>query len=193
MTHSRKRTDEATWRRIGFLVVLFATCFACNAQAQVVPVAYWSAPGSTCVPADAPIKFNRHKVNLQSVQHAVDNIDLITLSCSLFFLPPAPGPVSSWRLGMTYRDSTGSATAAFVRARLYRVAAGGTFPILMAEVNSDSFAITGLATRRSDSFVHDFDFWANSYWVHVDLNRSSTSDIVVLNSVQLAGDTCTKC
>lgn len=145
------------------------------------------------MPADAPIKFNRHKVNLQSVQHAVDNVDLISLNCSFFFLPPSPGVVSSWQLGVTYRDSTGNGTTAIVRARLYRVAAGGTFPTLIAEMNSNSFANTGVTTQRSASFVHAFDFWANSYWVHVDLDRSSTSDVVILHNLHLVGDTCGKC
>jgi hypothetical protein len=73
------------------------------------------------------------------------------------------------------------------------VAAGGTVPTLMAEMNSNSFANMGLTTQRSPSFIHTFDFAANSYWVHVDLDRSSTSEFVILHNMHLVGDTCGTC
>lgn len=174
------------------LALLSAICFVTAAQAQV-PVFFWNAPGSTCVPADAPIKFNRHKVNIGSVQHAVDNVDLITLNCAIGFFNVAPGTVSSWKLGVTYRDPSGVGPTALVRARLYRVATGGTVPTLLAEMNSNYFANTGVTTQRSPSFVHTFDFAANSYWVHVELDRASTSEWVILHNMHLVGDTCGTC
>lgn len=172
------------------LALLFAVCLAGAAEAQV-PQIVWSAPASVCVPADATTKFTRHKVNLESVQHAVSNVDLITLNCPIGFFNP--GGINSWQLGATYRDSTGVGATAFVRARLYRVAAGGTAPVFMAEMNSNSFPVTGVTTQKSPSFTHSFNFPANSYWVHVDLDRAATSDIVVLHNVFLVGDSCGIC
>lgn len=172
------------------LVLLFALCLAGAAEAQV-PQIVWSAPASTCVPADATIKFNRHKVNVESVQHAVDNVDLIILNCPIGFFNT--GSITGWQLGATYRDSTGASMAGFVRARLYRVTAGGTVPVLMTEMNSDAFVNTGLTTQRSPSFTHSFNFAANSYWVHVELDRSSTSDLVIFHNLQLVGDSCGIC
>ena len=186
-----RQSNEGVFPMIArILASLFAVCLAGAAEAQV-PLIVWSAPASTCVPADATIKFNRHKVGVESVQHAIDNVDLITLNCPIGLFNA--GSISSWQLGATYRDSTGAATTGFVRVRLYRVAAGGTVPTLMAEMNSNSFANTGVTTQRSPSFAHTFNFAANSYWVHVDLDRSSLSDIVILHNMQLVGDSCGIC
>jgi hypothetical protein len=175
---------------IRFLALLFAVCFAGAAEAQV-PQIVWSAPASICVPADATTKFNRHKVNLESVQHAIDNVDLITLNCPISYFQA--GSITGWQFSVTYRDSTGVGATAFVRARLYRVPAGGTAPIFMAEMNPNAFANTAVTNQRSPGFIHQFKFAENSYWVHVDLDRTSLSDVATLYNVFLVGDSCGIC
>jgi len=47
------------------LAVFFALCLASAAEAQT----FWSTRGSGCVPDEAAIKFDRHRVDNLSVQH----------------------------------------------------------------------------------------------------------------------------
>jgi len=172
--------------------LLFALCLATTAKAVVpVPQTVWSAPGSVCVPADATIKFNRDKVGLVAVQHSPDNVDLVTLNCPIAGF--SQGGIGDWHLGLTYRDSTGTAPSAFIRARLYRLPAGDVIPVLMAEVNSNDVAVSTVTTQQSGMFTHTFNLAANSYWIHVDLDRSLLTDVVVLYKVSLIGDSCGVC
>jgi len=172
------------------LTLLFALCLATAAKA-VVPLVMWSAPGSVCVPADATIKFNRHKVGVVAVQHAPDNVELVTLNCPI--AGSLAGGVTDWHRGLMYRDSSGTGPSAFIRARLYRLPAGDVTPVLMAEVNSNSFPIATGTVQQSGVFTHTFNFAANSYWIHVDLDRSLLTDVVVLYKVSLIGDSCGVC
>jgi hypothetical protein len=160
-------------------VVLFAGCIATAAEAQVT----WSTPGTACVPSDATIKFDRHKVGVASVQHANTNVDPIVLSCPV---APFDGGTGIWNLIITYQDSTGKNDAAFARAQLYRMQIGSATPVLMATANSNSAPATTVNTVASPNFTHPFSFNNNIYWVRVQLHRSSTSQSVILHSVILA-------
>jgi hypothetical protein len=172
------------------LTLLFALCLATVARATV-PVVVWSAPGSVCVPADATITFNRDKLGVVTVQHAPNNAELVTLNCPIAWF--GPSGLSDWHLGLTYRDSTATAPSAFVRARLYRLPAGEVTPVLMAEVNSNSFPIATVTTQQSGLFTHSFNFSANSYWVRVDMDRSMLTDIVILHKLSVIGESCGVC
>jgi len=84
---------------------------------------------------------------------------------------------------MTYRDSTGTGTSAFVRARLYRMPVGKTNTNVLAEVHSDGFSDTSTVLHTSEEFNHSFDFGGNVYWVRVELDRSTTGEVVIIHSV----------
>ena len=84
---------------------------------------------------------------------------------------------------MTYRDSTGTATTAHVRARLYRMPVGKTNTNVLAELDSDGFGDTGTVLHQTAAFSHSFDFGGNSYWVRLELDCSSTSQVVIIHSV----------
>jgi hypothetical protein len=155
------------------LTLLFALCLTSAAEAM---------PGSACVPDEDTIKFNRHTVNNASVQHAAGNTDLIVLTCPFTRFDP---PQNDWTLSLTYRDSTGSNTAAFVRAQLYRMPIGGANPVLITTVNSNSSTDTVVSNARSPNFTHAFNFLSNVYWVRVELRRTTTNQIVILHSVAL--------
>jgi len=86
---------------------------------------------------------------------------------------------------MTYRDSTGTGTSARVRARLFRMAVGKTNTNVLAEVDSDGFGDTGTVLHFSAQFSHSFDFGGGVYWVRVELDRSSTSEVAIIHSVAL--------
>lgn len=86
---------------------------------------------------------------------------------------------------MDYQDSTGQGTSAFVRTRLYRLPFGSTTPILMATANSNERMANGFNFMASNEFTHEFDFDAATYWIRVDMDRSSTSETVILYSVRL--------
>jgi hypothetical protein len=162
------------------LILLFALCVTSAADAQVV----WSSPGSGCVPSDATTKFDRSKDGIASVQHAAGALDLIALTCTV---PPHNSGSTDWILQMTYQDSTGAASTAFVRARLYRMPLTGATPVLLATANSNASSATTLHTVTSAVFSHTFDFAANTYWVRVELDRASTNQIVVFHSAALTG------
>jgi hypothetical protein len=164
-----------------FSSLLFTICLAGGAQAGI----FWGTVGSNCVPADATIEFNRHKVNPASVEHAPDNIGLIILNCPITRFNT---PLTSWRLSLSYRDSTGTGTGAFIRARLYKLENGMFTPVVLGEFNSNDFNVTGSTTRISPPFTHTFRFSVNNYWVRVEFDRSSTSQSVIFHSVVLDGN-----
>jgi hypothetical protein len=164
------------------LAFLFALCLTSAAEAQVV----WSSPGTGCVPNDATTKFDRSKDGIASVQHAAGALDLIALTCTV---PPNNSGSPDWTLQLTYQDSTGAASTAFVRARLYRMSLGGATPVVLATANSNASAVTTLHTVTSPIFTHNFDFGANTYWVRVEMDRASTNQTVVFHSAALIGVT----
>jgi hypothetical protein len=162
--------------------LLFTLCLSGAAQAAEI---FWSTTANTCVPADATIRFNRDKVNLASVQHAADSVDLIILNCPVTRFEIE---LHNWIVKLTYRDSTGTGAAASVRAQLYRMPIGGVNPVPLAEVNSNSSAITGNSNVNSANFQHTFDFATQNYWIRVELDRSTTGQTVIFHSVALLGD-----
>lgn len=165
------------------LVFAVAVCFAGAAQAQTP----WSSPAAACVPSDITTKFNRHKINNASVEHATGNIDPITFTCQI---PRFENANTGWTLVMTYRDSTGNlGGGVFVKARLFRMPIRSAKPRHLATVSSNDFPDTVLATKASGGFTHDFDFNVNTYWVRIDMDRSTANQTVILHTVLLTGPT----
>jgi hypothetical protein len=157
---------------------LAALCIAQAAQAQET----FSTPAAGCVPDDATIRNNRSLVGNASVRHAAGVVDPIVLTCTISALDSGS---ENWNLRMTYRDSTGTGTDAFVRVRLYRMAIGGATPFLLATVNSNDDDATVLNTLQ-ESFEHPFNFTTNTYWFHIDLIRATTGQNVTLHTVTLS-------
>jgi hypothetical protein len=156
-------------------------CLAGAAQAQTL----WSTTANSCVPDDDTIKAERYKVNLASVQHATDNVGMITVNCPVTRFSSM---LSGWRIGLAYRDSTGTGAAASVRARLYRMVIGQFTPAVIAEVNSNAGAATGNTNLSSSAFTHVFEFGMANYWIRVDLDRSALSETVIFHSVAVLPD-----
>jgi hypothetical protein len=163
---------------IRLVVVIAALCLAEAAQAQVV----WSTPASGCVPDEDTTRQTRHRFDNASVRHANNNVDLIVLTCPI---PRFSSMVTIWNHIMEYQDSTGQGTSAFVRTRLFRLPFNSTTPILMATANSNELNATGFNFMASNEFTHPFDFDLATYWIRVDMDRSSTSETVILYSVRL--------
>jgi hypothetical protein len=162
------------------LALFFALCFASAAEAQVV----WSIPGSACVPDEATTRFDRHNVGNALVQHAAGNVDLIVLTCPIFrFTPPGGSP--GWILRLTYQDSTGTITSAFVRARLFRMQLETATPAVRGTATSNSSPVMALNSVDSSVFADAFDFNTYVYWVRVELQRGATNQTVILHSVDL--------
>jgi hypothetical protein len=166
---------------VRLLALIAALCFASAAQAQNE----WSSPASACTPSDATAKLGRYKTNVASVQHATSNVDLIVLNCPIArFNNSGTG---SWNLKMVYQDSTGAGTAAFARARLYAMGVNSATPFLLTTADSNSVASTGSTLVLSPMLAHSFNFEANIYWVRVELDRTLTSQTVIVHSVSLDG------
>jgi hypothetical protein len=162
------------------LAVFFALCLTGTAQAQ------WGAVGTACVPDPATIKFDRMRITNGAVQHAAGNVDLIVLTCPVY---PFEQGGTNWSLLLTYRDSTGNTAAqAFVRAQLYSMLFSGTpgaAPTLLATVSSNSSPATGANSVFSAPFSYTFTFTSNVYWVRVELERATTGQTVIFNSIAL--------
>jgi Chaperone of endosialidase len=157
---------------------LAALCLPQAAQAVTV-----SMPGSGCVPDPAQILAQRIEVGNASVRHAGTHINPIVLTCTI--LPFRTGGGTDWTLRITYRDSTGTSSSGVVRARLYRMPIGTADPILLATVNSNANATMGTTLLESPPFSHTFNFNTNTYWVHVDLDRSASDQAVILHAISL--------
>jgi hypothetical protein len=164
---------------IRVFALLAVLCFSGAAQAVQIS---WSIPGSGCVPSDATTKFNRHLVVNGTVQHAAGNVGLIELICPITQFTT---DTTSWNLFLGYRDSTATGASAFVRARLYAMPIAGGPPVPLAMANSNSSASTAAGYVASPVFPHTFNFSLNSYWVRVELARSSTSQTVIFRSLLL--------
>jgi hypothetical protein len=164
-------------RLLGFLA---AMCLATAAQAQNV----WSTPGSACTPSADTVAAANYRTNVESVQHAAGDVGQIVLFCPM---PRFNSGTTDWNLTMTYRDSTGTGTGAFVRARVYRAAIGTIPAFMVGVVNSNSSASTVINSLAGPTFTHTFDFEANIYWLQVELNRSSTAQTVFFYSAVLDG------
>jgi hypothetical protein len=159
------------------LALLFALSLTSAAEAQII----WSTTGTGCVPSDATTKFDRSKDGIASVQHATGNVDLIVLTCPI---PQFDKVSADWGLLLTYQDSTGTAPAAFVRARLYRLPIGTATPILVNTASSNSSPVKVL-NNVDTIFPHTFNFGTNIYWVRVELERALTNQTVIFHSVAL--------
>jgi hypothetical protein len=165
------------------LALFFVLCFTGAAEAQTI----WSIPGSACVPDEATTRFDRHNVGNALVRHAAGDVGLIVLICPVFRF--SPGFLTEWFLRLTYQDSTGAGTSAFVQARLFRMTLETATPGVLATANSNSLSDPTVSTVTSPNFVHTFDFDANVYWVRVELDRATTSQTVIFHSVALTAVT----
>jgi hypothetical protein len=117
------------------------------------------------------------------VQHAGNQTGTLVFICPIDRVDTTP---TDWVLRMSYRDSTGPATAGSVVAKLYRVAKGAFAPVLISTLNSNSFPDTGnKAAASSASFPLTLDFDANAYFVRVTLSRTASNQVVRLFSVGL--------
>ena len=162
------------------LTLLAAICFAGAAQAQNM----WSMPASGCTPDSTTILANRHSVSFASVKHATGNVDSIVLHCPISRFVSS---TTSWKLKLTYRDTTGTNAEAFVRAQLMGNAIGTAGSFNLAVVNSNSSASTAVSTVSSAAFTHTFNFETNVYFVRLDLDRSLDTQNVIAYSVVLDG------
>ncbi len=160
--------------------LIAAMCFASAAQAQNM----WSTPASACTPDATTIKFDRHSVSFASVQHASGNVDPIVLHCPI---PRFVTTTTAWKLKLTYRDSTGTESAAFVRAQLQGNAIGTPGSYNIAVVNSNSLANTGVTAVSSATFTRTFNFETQVYFVRLDLDRTLDTQTVIAYTVVLDG------
>ncbi|HET7680807.1 MAG TPA: hypothetical protein VFK79_11830 [Xanthobacteraceae bacterium] len=160
------------------VLLLFTLCAPTAAQAQYL----WSTTANLCVPDATTTRFNRHNVGAASVQHAAGNVDLIVLNCPISPFNTDAHP--SWFLRTSYQDSTGTNATAFIRARLYRMASTESSPTLLVIANSNSLTDTGFGWMNKQ-FFHIFDFSNYTYWVRVELDRSTTSQVVIFYSLAL--------
>jgi hypothetical protein len=166
---------------IRVFAVVAVMCFANAAQAENA----WSITAAGCTPDSATIKSDRHVAVLSAVRHATGNVDLISLHCPI---PRFSSSTANWNLKLKYQDTTGSNTAAFVKATLFRIAIGvGAGQQTLATANSNTSANTTVSVVSSSVFNHTFTFETHIYWVAIELDRSTITQAVIAHQVILDG------
>lgn len=161
-------------KRILAIIVFFGVTSAAHAFSIVA----WSTAGATCVP-DRLSNDRFDAFNAATVRHNGVQVGALVFTCHV---ERFDSPNQSWILRMNYRDSTGVGATASVVGELYRIpVVMGFTPVLIGDVNSDSFAPLG-NTTQVEAFNHTFDFEANTYFVQLTLTRAATSEIVRLSS-----------
>jgi len=163
---------------IRLLLVIFAICLANAAHAAVV----WSTVAGACVPESATIQADSHRTANLAVQHAPGSVDRITLICPVAVFA---SPETNWILGLVGRDTTGTGTTAYVKATLFYTTFDGSTPFAVATVISNKSAATTPTLYQSRVFINEFDFGNHPYWVRLELDRTSTSEIVAAYSLFL--------
>jgi hypothetical protein len=148
-----------------------------GAQAETI---IWNAPGAACVPNATSVK-NVRNFGAASVGHLGVRTGALVFTCAIERFDTA---TDGWVLGMAYRDSTGTGTAASVVVRLYRLPKTGFVPIQLAALSSNAFTATGNAVSGStNSFTHLFNFDANAYFIRVSITRGAKTQVARLHSV----------
>lgn len=160
--------------------LLTALLLAGPAQAQN----NWSSPGSACVPSGESIAAAAHKTSVTSIRFATGAVGQIELVCPIQRFNSA---TPSYKLKLTYEDSTGKGTTASVTAQLYRMANTTTEAVLLGSASSNSSAASTANTVSSSTINHTFDFEANIYWVRVLIKRGATNETAIFHSVILDG------
>lgn len=146
---------------------------------------YWSAISTGCVPDAPSIQGNRYKPSSDTtIRHQGKNLKRISLICNV---APNPSGAPPNLLTLTYRDTTGTGTKAYVRAQLFSVDRATASKNLVASISSDTSSETVLG-RVQESFVHTLDFNTNFYFVKIDMDRSASTQAVSAVGVGLDED-----
>lgn len=163
---------------------LFAACvlggLSLTLPVQAAPMA-WSSSANGCVPTAASTNANRLATS-SYVSHLGANVDPITLVCPVTNLR---GLTSiGWQFSLTYLDSTGKGTGAFVKAALMKQSRTTGATSTVVTVSSDASAVAAVNVR-SAIIVPNFDLDANVYYVQIVLDRTTTAQTVRAYSVAL--------
>lgn len=133
---------------------------------------YWSAIATGCVPDAQSIQGDRYRPSGDSmIKHKSGNVARIVLICAV---QPHTSVGNPALLTMTYIDSTGAGSKAFVKAQLFAVTRATGLKTLLATVNSNSSSEDSLDEAASPSFAHSLDFDLNYYFVRIEMDRSAT-------------------
>jgi hypothetical protein len=111
--------------------------------------------------------------------HASSQTGLQQLVC-----PIVGVPTGASTLELVYYDSDGAISSTFVRATLYRVGDFDDSATMIASVMSNSSAATDYNALQT-VFAHTIDISTGSYYVIVDLSRTSAFRSARLRAVRL--------
>jgi hypothetical protein len=162
--------------------VALAALSLCSAAAEAK--VFWSVPASTCVLASTASSTGQTKTNTASVEFASGKIGSFVLNCPISRMDVAG---FAWRVNLTYRDSTGTATAGSVAAQIFKMPVGAITPAAVGGISSNSSAIT-TDNNLSTAFInHVFDFDANTYWARITVRRATSAQSVVFHALIIEG------
>lgn len=166
------------------LAMLFS---ATEASADVL----WSSVAAGCVPIDDSIQNDVYSSGSAgpAVGFKTGVTGDIELVCPIFFSTTHGNPAAAFA---TFRDADGTATAAQVTVKLYRMAWDGTgFIQTLATIDSNTSATT-TTHQMFDAFSSTFDFDLSMYWMGIKISRTNSA---LTTNTLLVGltDVCVKC
>lgn len=165
--------------RAACFAVLKVAAFALPAQAFTATWV-WSMTMNSCVPSSKSIN-NASYSSGNYVAHRGKNSAAIILYCPMSSVDDFE-PGTSWYLDVTYQDSTGSGSGAVVEVKVVKqnVQSGVTSDVWTFNSNEEN---TTSIHRSTVTFLHDFNFENNAYFLQVKLDRSNSSQTVRAYSV----------
>jgi cysteine-rich repeat protein len=155
----------AAWR-----AVVLASIVASSAAPGAVAEVYWSTAASGCFADSAAMRSNRYSLATDtSITFRGGETGTIILVCGV--ARHVGSTVAPDVLGLAYRDSTGTGTAAGVQAELVRVDRQTGARTIVASVASDSSSLQVTNHVQSAAFNEALDFTSSYYHVRVALKR----------------------
>ncbi|HTQ53162.1 MAG TPA: hypothetical protein VMI94_01810 [Bryobacteraceae bacterium] len=149
-----------------FMIVAGAMLASPAVQAQT-----WSTIGSSCQPGSASIGL--YSYSDATFQFASGETGQISTRCQVN--DPLDSGVPAWKtLTVGYVDPDGTQGNYEVQAKLLRVAKGTGVETTIVIFDSDAHT-QKVATSKSVTFTHTFDFTNYSYFVSLVVNRGDSS------------------
>ena len=173
---------------LAFAVATFASLSGAGAASGVT----WSMTAAGCTPAPATIDASKY------AHVTIDGgvgFDAGAISTSppagpiVLICPITNAPVGN-QLTMVYRDSSGAASTASVKAELIAIPLIGPPPrTVVATINSDTFNLTGTSSLAACIGTLDFD--TNFYHVRVEIARTAGNLTTRLYGLYIDTTICT--
>lgn len=129
--------------------------------------------GASCIPGDPAVTNNRYLVTGGTVKHKSTNTDLITLYCGIPTTITSPSHIE-----LLYSSTANNATT-LVKMQYIKMSKTTGAITSVATANSQSGVNNGTPQLQNVSFSDTYSPSSFIYYVRVDLQRSSSANVVI--------------